>query len=77
MEMNWYLIATTIWVACGILAYAIMFAELQKRYPILAKGKGCYQADMALSIFVGLFGVPGLLVALLMTGFARYGLKFR
>ena len=74
--MNWYLIAAAvIWVTCGTLAYAITFADLQRGYPTLADED--YRENVALSAFFGLLGVLGLLMALLITGFARYGLKFR
>jgi hypothetical protein len=71
----WYLIVATIWILCGILAYGIMFADSQRRYPLLANDD--YREDMANSVLLGLFGPIGLLTALFSSGFARYGLKFR
>lgn len=57
------------WVLCGILATGILFAYVCAEFPL----EGCDRDDFSKSVFVGLFGPLGLIVALFVTGFARHG----
>jgi len=65
------------YITCGIFAYAIAFAMFQRDRIFLENAKEEYRVDMSFSTFIGLAGPVGLLVALLFSGFAQHGLKFR
>lgn len=62
------------YVACGALAYAIAFADIQRRFPEQAAES--YREDVGMSLFFGLLGPVGLLVTFLASGFAQRGLKW-
>ena len=64
-----------IWVICGILAYGITFGYFQRKFPLLAKRS--YMEDAGFATIIGIFGVVGLLLSVCLSGFCRYGLKFR
>ena len=66
------------WVVCGVLTYAMAFADAQagwEEYEGLRKEH--YRSDMGSSMAMGLFGYIGLICIFLLTGFAKHGLKFK
>ena len=63
------------WIICGVLAYGLILANLQRSWPILAETG--YRADCAVALFVSISSPFCLLVALLCSGFGKYGLMWR
>lgn len=69
------MIFAIVWIVCGVLAYGITLAWNRGKWPKLAeewRGR-----DIGFSVFVGLYGPIGLIVAFFMSENAKYGLKFR
>lgn len=62
-------------LVCGVLAYGIIFADLQRRLP--KRGPDYYRRDLSYSVYIGILGPIGLTVSLIVSGFAEHGLKFR
>jgi len=67
------LIILIIWLVSGAFAYAINFGDVQYMWPKPEH----YRSNLSFSVYIGLFGVFGLLVSLLFTGFAEHGLKWK
>lgn len=66
------------WIACGVLAYGIAFAAHQRSDDYLPHTRAAWRRrNMALSVFIGLFGPIGLMIIYFVTGFAEHGLKFK
>lgn len=64
-----------VYIACGVMAYGITFADMQGRYQSIKVES--YRTDMSFAVFVGLWGPLGLVVSLFLSGFAEYGVKFK
>ena len=74
--MIWLVIG---YLVCAFICYGLFFADLQGEFPS-ASGFD-YNLQMAFSAFFGIlagfFGPIGILMAILMTGFAHHGLKVK
>lgn len=68
-------ILVCVWVVSGAFAYAITFADLQRRWPGLAAED--YRIDRWRALTMALLGVCGLGAALMASECARRGLKWR
>jgi hypothetical protein len=73
------LLIIIIWLICGFFTYGIFFAEFQgswgEEYKDLKNRN--YREDMSMSVFLGLFGPFGLLIAIFFSGFAQHGFKIK
>lgn len=67
------------YLICSFLCYGMLFAAAQGMFPQIAKVR--YREDLGLSLAMGLtigmLGPIGVLLALLMTGFAKHGFKVK
>lgn len=71
-----FFILPAVWLVCGFLAYGIVLGDLQYGlFPDVARETAT--ADRALAAFFASIGPFGLVAALIGSGFARHGLKFR
>jgi len=64
-----------VWVICGVLAYGITLAHLQRSFPDQASAN--YREDCVLALLVALLGPWGCAAAIFTTGFGARGLMFR
>lgn len=65
-------------ITCGFLSYGMLFAYNQNEWPTIAKIM--YREDMGFSMIFGILAVLlpfALVIAFLMSGFAKHGLKFK
>lgn len=74
--MVWLVIG---YLVCVFICYGMFFANLQGEFPSASGFE--YKEQMAFSAFFGIlagfFGPIGILMAILMTGFAHHGLKVK
>lgn len=74
--MVWLVIG---YLVCAFICYGVFFANLQGEFP--SASGFVYKEQMAfctlLGILVGFFGPVGILMAILMTGFAHHGFKVK
>lgn len=74
--MIWFVVG---YLVCAFICYGMFFANLQGEYPSGSEFE--YKEHMAQSVFfgamTGFFGPLGILMAILMTGFAHYGFKVK
>ena len=64
-----------IWIILSILTYGMHFAYFQRKYSIIAEEE--YREDMAHAVLVAILSPISFWVIFFMTGFAKYGLKFK
>ena len=69
-------IIIALWLVCGGLAYAVTFGYFWNEFPAL-QDRVQYRMDLTFSIIFSLGGPFTLLLALLLSGFAAHGLKWR
>ena len=63
------------WIACAVFAYGISYAYwtgIDNQYGVTS----IERENQGISIVIALFGPIGLTMMFLLTGFARYGLKW-
>lgn len=70
-----------VWIVCGIIAYGIMFAYLQRAYNLKAT-KENHISDKLFCIFFGMFGPFGILIisffrAVCIKDILKYGMKLK
>ena len=67
------------YLICSFLCYGMLFASAQRMFPQIAKDS--YREDLGLSLLmgltVGMLGPTGVLLVLLLTGFAKHGFKVK
>lgn len=63
-----------LWLACGVMGYGLTFAHFQRKWAYWAKRDLYF--DFGFSIWIGITGPIGLVLALFMTSCGKYGLKF-
>lgn len=67
------------YLVCAFLCYGTLFAAAQGMFPQIAKDQ--YRDDLGLSLLMGftagMLGPVGVLVVLLITGFAKHGFKVK
>ncbi|HYF34275.1 MAG TPA: hypothetical protein VD994_03205 [Prosthecobacter sp.] len=63
------------WIVCGILGYGVTFAHFQDKWPQLAYRDR--REDAGFAAMVAISGPIGLFAALLFSGFAANGLRYR
>lgn len=77
--MEWIVVGILVVLVQSVLAYGLTFAYFQRKYPYL--GQEDYLEDKKVARLTGIaqLGAPlvGLIAVLFLTGFGRYGLKFR
>ncbi len=67
-------------IVLAVLAYGMDFAHSKQEFKLIYKdNRACHARamPMALSCLVPLFGAMGFVAALIMTDFARHGIKFK
>jgi hypothetical protein len=74
--MTLYLIGV-VWLCCSLLSYAILFGHSQNNPNWKRSAREDYRSDLAFSVGISLLGPFTLFAALIMTGFAQYGLKWK
>jgi hypothetical protein len=70
--MLWILILALFWIACGVLAYGIAFADFH--YGCLPSSRRKHQRFACAFALLGPFAV---VVSFLLSGFAQHGLRFK
>lgn len=67
------------YLVCSFLCYGMLFASAQGMFPQIAEDQ--YREDLGWSLLMGLtagmLGPVGVLVVLLITGFAKHGFKVK
>lgn len=63
------------WLICAFLAYGIVFAHFQGKWPNQAKENR--KADIEVSATVALLGPIGLIVALILADFPKHGFRIK
>lgn len=67
------------WIICGVFAYGITFAYFQSMFPSerCDVSSDTYDDNMNIAFIMGFSGPFGLIIALINSGFARHGLKWK
>ena len=67
------------YLVCAVIVYGVLFADIEGSYP--SKTQHEYHDSMSTSILfslaLGALGPIGILLAVLTTGFARFGIKYK
>ncbi len=72
--MIYVIIGVVLWAVCGVFAYGLAFAGLQRAFPTLAERD--YKKDKQQALYISCTGPIGIVVELSLDR-AKYGLKFK
>ena len=75
MEIVYFILGFLFCFVCSVLTYGITFSYFQGEFPELSKEYR--MADIVFAIGYAMLGPIGLFLSFIMSGKAKYGLKFK